>query len=391
MSTTLANINTLVNDRRRDDTANSIDMTGDGFRAVNGALQIWDQQHNWPWQIFKTEIQYNEGITTYNIDSSLAFKALIDLRPSRGTENSNEFYYVSNNKFDSDSIRTNRFAIKTESQNQYLRLNYTGEQATLNASSSLDSNGTWVGATAISNVATDSYEHFSQGASVKWDYSGTTGTLTNSDMSSTDVSRYAQRSTVYFDVYLQSVTNFTSFTLKVGSSSSAYITGSITTDYLGNTLVVGWNRCKLVWDGTTTVVGTLDNTAWNYIQVTVAYSGNPSTSSNRIENFFISENIPITLEYYSHFMSNDISASADVQVFNDSAATGDLALWSGEWDYVNEAFVNSVMEIITWMTGESSDRNTSVERIRALVDPLKSRMPSKRRYPEMSLVADINL
>lgn len=393
MSTTLGNIVTLANDRRRDTTSNSVDMTTDGLRAINGALQIWNEQHDWEWQITKTIINYNPGVYTYPIDATLLFKSLIDVRPYRTLQDNAELYYISNNKFDSDYTHSNKFAIKMDDQKKYLRMKYmAGDQASLNQATGYNTNGTWVGLTAISNISTDLYEYYDLGVgSVKFDYSGTTGTLTCPDMTAIDVSRYAQRSAIYFNVYLQSITSFSSITVKVGSSSSNYITASLTTDYLGNTPIVGWNKFKLNWNGSTTVVGTLVTTAFNYVQFTIAYSVNPSTVGNRIENVFISENIPMTLEYYSHFMTIDISASnAKDQIFNDGSATGDFALWSGQWDFVNEAFINSVMEIITWMTGEQEDRKTSLERITALVEPIKSKIPSKRRYAEVSLVADLN-
>lgn len=391
MATTLTNLNTLVNDRRRDTSDDSIDMTADGFRAVVGALQIWDQTHDWPWQIETQTIQYNPGIDTYKIPASWAYKAMVDVRPQKQPNNSQEFYFVSNNKFDSDNIHTYKFAVKNDAQGKYLRLDYTGYTQVINTLNSVAENGTWVGASAISNVAKDAYESFSQTASLKFDYSGTSGTLTNSTMTTMDLSRYAQRSSIYFDIYLADVADFTSVTVKVGSSASDYITQAISTDYLGNSLKTGWNRLKMTWDGSTTVVGTLDAADITYAQFTITYSSNPSTVSNRIENLFVSENIPVTIEYYSHFMAYDDGTSSKVQTFIDGADAGnDYPLWSGEWDFVNEAFVNSVLEIIFFMTGEYDDRDRSIQRIQSFVEPLKSRLPSKRRYPEMQIVPDLN-
>lgn len=390
MSTSLANLNTLINDRRRDTTANSVDMTADGFRAIIGALQIWDMQHDWAWQIAKYSFNYNDGVDTYRLPASLAYKEILDIRDTRTSGKQNEFYYLSNNKFDSDTTHNFRIAVKTEDQKRYLRMKYTGDKKTLNTANSLSTDGTWVGASAISNVAEDIYDSYSGQGSLKFDYAGTSGTLTLTGMTPKSVERYAQRSTIYFDMYLQSVTNFTSVTVKVGSSASDYITVALTTDYLGNAPVVGWNRFALPWTGTTTVVGTLDTTAFDYIQLTLAYGSNPATVSNRFENFFISENIPVVLEYYSHFMCYDVSTTSKVQVFNDSSATTDYPLWSEEWDYVNEAFVNSVLEIIFWMTGETSERGVAVERIRALVEPLKAKIPSRRRYPSMQISPEVN-
>lgn len=390
MATLLSDLNTLVNDRRRDTSNDTLDMTAEGFRAINGALQIWDQVHDWPWQIDKATITYNEGVDTYVISDSLNFKSVLDVRPQRMFENNVEFYYVSNNKFDSDRIHNYRFAVKTEDQKQYLRLKYAGNKTVLHSGSTYDQNGTWVGATAISNVSTDQYESFNGAGSIKFDYSGTSGTLTNSTITAVDVSRYAQRSTVYFDIYLQSVTDFTSIVLKVGSSASDYITGTITTDHLGNSLVVGYNKCKLTWNGSTTVVGTLDTSAFDYIQATIAYSSDPSTVGNRIENFFIAENIPVEFEFYSHNMAYDVSTSSAVQSFVAAADTSDRALWSGNWDFVNEAFLNSVMEIVNWILSDPLSREVAIQRITAFVEPLKARLPSRRRYPEMTMTVDLN-
>lgn len=393
MATTLQNLIDIINDRRRDSSANSVDMTTDGFRAIVGAQQIWDSEHEWPWQITKTEINVRSGITTYRLASSLNFKAIVDIRPKKEFSKSNELEYLSNNRFDSDTIYTKKFAVKTEDQKQYLRVKYPGQTTILNQASGVTDNGTWVGATAISNLSTDPYESFNgQYSSLKFDYSGTTGTLTNSTMPATDVSRYAQRSGIYFDIDIKSITNLTSFTIKYGSSASNYITGTVTTDYLGNPFVVGYNRVCLEWNGITTVVGSPDSTAWTYIQVTEAYSSNPSTVGNHIENFFISENIPMIVEYYSHNTAYDTSLGVAVQSFNDATAlTTDTALWSGDWDVMNETFVNSVMEIIFWMTGETDDRTVAITRIQAMLVPLKAKYPSKRRYAKMQLSADINL
>lgn len=390
MSTTLGNINTLVNDRRRDTTSNSIDMTGDGFRAVNGALQIWDQQHDWPWQIEQTTITYNEGVTWYPLAASLAFKSVVSLEALSPANIGNQFYFISSSKFDSDFIHTWKFAIETLALGQYLRLKYNGAYLSLNTATSVTANGTWAGATAISNLSTDAYASYDQPASIRFDYSGTSGTLTNSTMTAVDVTRFAQRSHIFFDIYLQSVTSITGMTLKVGTDASNYITASITTDYLGNSLKVGWNKCSIAWSGTSTVVGTLTLTSFAYIELTLSYSVNPATVGNLVQNFFISEDVPVILTYYSHNMAYDISAAAATQVFVAAGDTTDTALWSGRWDFVNEAYVNSVMEIITWMTGETDDRTVAIDRIAALVEPLKARLPGKRLYPQMSITADIN-
>lgn len=389
MSILRQDINNLINDLRRDTTDNSIDMDADGLRAVNSTLQLWDTEHDWPWQIEKMVINYNHGIYTYSIPSTNQFKALIDIRPVSPANERVEFKYLSNNKFDSDTINHYRVAIKNEAQKTYLRLKYDGDTATINNATSVDGNGTWVGATAISNLQKDGFSSFDLPASLSFDYSGTSGSLTNETMQVVDVTRYANQSTIYFNIYLQDVTNFTSITLRVGSSNSDYVTGVITTNYLGEPITEGWNKVKLVWDGTTTVVGTPDYTAFDYVSIVIAYGLSMTSRANRLENIVIAANVPVVMEYYSHFMVNE--GATKKTVFTDAAdATAEQALWSGEWEFATPQFANSVMELLFWMTGETQDRNVAVERIMGFLGTLKTKMPSKRRRHQVQMVADVN-
>ena len=47
MSTTLSDLNNLINDRRRDSGSNSIDMTTTGFRAIKSTIDLMQQVHDW--------------------------------------------------------------------------------------------------------------------------------------------------------------------------------------------------------------------------------------------------------------------------------------------------------------------------------------------------------
>jgi hypothetical protein len=242
---------------------------------------------------------------------------------------------------------------------------------------------------AISSLAADTYDTFEQSSSISFNYSGTSGTLTNSTMTAIDLSRYVGRSNIYLNLNLQSVTNFTSVVIKVGSSASNYITAAAATDYLGNVPIVGWNRFAFPWTGTTAMVGTVVPTAINYVQVTIAYSVNPSTTTNNFENVWVSENMPMIVDYYSNNMVVD-TTGAKTQIFTNAANTTDTPLWTGTWDFVNEPFVTSCMETISYLTGETNDEQDAFAKVQQHLEPLKARLPSKRRYPEFSLVPDLN-
>lgn len=387
MSTDLAYINSIVNDRRRDTTTNSIDMSTVGFRAINSTIQIWNEVHDWPWTIKTVNFNYNPGIYTYTVQTD--FKFPLTLQSYKPNMNSGNYTLVSPLKFPS-SLYSTRFAVSNVAGIQYLMVkSLDGNNATINPATEYNDNGTWVGATAISNVSTSNYEGFTWPSSVSFDYSGTTGTLTNSTMTAVDLTAFQNRSVLYVDIYFPTVTSITSVSLKWGSDASNYYSVTSTTNYLGQSFVVGWNRVKFAWSSPTTI-GTPVVTAIDYLQMTLAYSVNPSATGFYFQNVFISENVPLTLTYYSTNMVTTL-AGVQSQLFASAAATTDTPLWTGRWDIATEPFINSVLEIIFSMTGEINDMNIARQKIVEIVTPLKQRYPSQRRYPTLQFTTDTNL
>lgn len=387
MSTTLSDINSTVNDRRRDTTSNSIDMTTDGFRAVNGAIDIWNLVHDWPWQIEKTTITYNEGITVYDLPDR--FKALVDIRPAKNE--STEFKFVTNNSFDRKSIYPNRCAIRVIDGKQRMRLKYSGFNMLVHNLGSTSDNGTVTAGGDASNLTQDLYETNGSASGLKFDYDGTSGTITVTGMDSLDLTRYQDRSKLYMDIKLPSVTNFSSITLKIGNDASNYYSISATTDHLGESPVANeYTTIAFDW-ASASETGSVDITAMDYVQLTLAYGSSTTMTAVRIENLYISENIPVTIEYYTTNMVYDVSGTARTSEFNDSSATTDYPLFSGDWDYALEPFIDSILEYIFFMTGETAEMETVQRNISSRISPLKARLPSRRRYPEMTITTDTNL
>ncbi len=377
---TLNDLNNLINDRRRDSGTNSIDMSTDGFRAINSTLRAMQQFHDWEFTLGKTSITFNKGITWYSAPSDL--KSFSDLRNHKPPFD-REFDMVSPNNFDSETLKTNRFAMPTQAQTQYVRIDTIGNTLSVHTMSSYDGNGTWAAAGHASNIGTDTKEHFDQPASIKFDYSGTSGTLTVDDMSKVDVSNFVARSSLYINIYFPTVTNFSSVAIKIGSSSSAYYASTSTTEYLGNAPSTGWNIFKFTpWS---TTVGSPDDENIDYIQFTFTYGSSTTDTDFRMENLYASENIPLDLIYYSQNMVYDVSGTTALTVFNDAAATTDYPLWTNKWDWVTESFVDATLELIFWMTGEETDRQVAIIRQKEIFADLKRRLPSRRRYAEMSV------
>lgn len=395
--TTLATLNTVINDRRRDTGSGSVDMTTVGFRAINSTLEIWNNLHDWPWTIKPVEFNYNPGIDTYALDSIAGdFKAPLTLKYFKPYSKVKEFWMVSQLRFDSAYLWSSRFAVQNLAGVQTLRVKTVdGHMSSVNTASQYNQGGTWVGASAIGTVGTDQYEGYSLPSSVSFIFNGTAGTLTNDGntfptFKPVDLSIYQNRSNMYFDIDIPSNTNLTSFTLKWGTDSSNYYTATMTTDYLGSTFGTGWTRIKVPWSQPPTTIGTPTVTQIRYLQLTVTCSTSTNLGLFRVQNFFISENIPLILTYYSTNMVQDSSDTTQFQIFQNSGNTGDFPLWSGRWDAATEPFINSVLEIIFFITGETDDYKTTMDKVEQLMNPLKKHYPSQRRMSSFQIVTDTN-
>jgi hypothetical protein len=386
MSTTLNDIISRLNDRRRDTTANSIDMTANGFRAINDVLDIWQTSHDWEFTLQKQTINFNKNITEYPVASDT--KAPINMYfLKKPMINSMDFEMVSQSGFPLRTIYPNRFAMKTVGQVKTIRIETSGNTSQINTMNSLTGNGTITSdGTVITALAQDSYESYWLPASLSFNYSGTSGTITCTGQPAVNLQAYLNRSNLYFNIYLPVVTNFSSVTLQWGSSSSNYYTATVTADFLGNALLAStWTTLKFPWVNATTV-GTPDPTNMSYWQVTIAYSGSETFSGGRIEDLFVSENVPLVLEYYSNNMVQAASTGTQTGRFQNASNTTDFPLWSGDWDWVTDSFVESVMELLNWITGEYDDMNVATARIEKIVEEkLKTRLPSRRRQQETFL------
>jgi hypothetical protein len=397
MSVNLLYLNTVINDRRRDAGSNSIDMTQGGFRAINSALQIWNEVHDWPWTIKKVNFNYNQGVDTYALDSIVTdFKFPLTLKYYKPKVKVAEFWMVSPLRFDSAYLWSRRFAIDVSAGVQTIRIkSIDGNNVSLNTATAYNQNGTWIGdGSTIAGVYTDQYEGYSSSSSVAFLFNGTTGTITNDGNSYNtflpiDLTAYKNRSNIYFDIDFSNVTNLQSITFHWGTDSSNYYSATVTTDYLGNTFTTGWIKIKIPWSSIPTTVGTPTITSMKYLQVSITCSGSTNLGLTRIQNFFCSENIPVTITYYSTSMVTT-SSGTQSQVFSNYANTTDSPLWSGRWDMATEPFINSVLETLFFMTGEISDMSVIKAKIEQIVQPLKTRYPSQRRYPTNQIVPDIN-
>lgn len=388
MATTLNDIINRLNDRRRDTTANSIDMTGNGFRAINDTLDIWQTLHDWEFTVGKQVINFNKGITEYILNTD--YKAPINIYFLKKPQlNNQDFEMVSQSGFPLRTIFPNRFAIKTVGQSHTIRLETSGNMAQIHTMGNTTGTGTVVGDGTITSVAQDNYEAYWLASSISFNFNGTSGSITCSGMPAMNLQAFLNRSNLYHNIYLPTVTNLSSVTLKWGSNASNYYTATVTGDFLGTSLAslqaAIWQTLKYSWSSATTV-GSPDSTAITYWQVTITYSQSTSFTGGRIEDLFVSENVPLVFEYYSLNMVQASGTGTQTGRFTNSGITTDFPLWSGQWDWVTDSFIESTMELLFWITGETEDMNIATSRIEKIVnEKLKTRLPSRRRQQQTFL------
>lgn len=176
----------------------------------------------------------------------------------------------------------------------------------INNCDSLTANGTWAaeGSTDASNVTLDTVNMVEGSGAVSFDVVvGGSGNdyaaVQNSTMAQVDLTDFANKGTVFLDLYIPSVTALSSITLRWGNDSSNYYSRTVTTQFNGYGFRTGVNTLGFAWSGATET-GSVTDTAIDYINVRVTY-----TSSYTSQTGFILDNIRVvnpfrmSLRYYS--------------------------------------------------------------------------------------------
>jgi hypothetical protein len=173
-------------------------------------------------------------------------------------------------------------------------------------------NGTWsaVASTDATNVRTDDSEYTEGSGSVAFDIdvslSGTnTAAIENATLTAVDISSDENKSMIFARVYLPDVTYITSLSLRWGSSSSDYWTASVTTQFSGVALVVGYNVVAFNWNGAVET-GTADAAAIDYIRYTINFSASQVDDTDfRIDDIRSKMPYHATALYYSQYFIQD--------------------------------------------------------------------------------------
>ncbi len=212
------------------------------------------------------------------------------------------FYLTSGDLFSVDSYR-NQHAL-------LVKTSVTSSSVIINGCESVTDNGTWSAeaSTDAQNVTTNTLNVKQGSGAVSFDvntalsgnnYAG----VENSTMTRVDITDFSGKGTVFVWVYLPSVTNLTSVTLRLGNDGSNYYSQTATAQFNGYAFRVGYNRVafSLV---TATETGTVTDTAVDYVNIRLNYSSSfVSTNGFLIDDIRIANPTTLDLVYYSsHFV-----------------------------------------------------------------------------------------
>lgn len=341
MAVTIASVQTPLNTYIGDTTTDRI-SAAERLNAITEAT-IWLQEElENDLQVVTYPLNYFDGVHYYKVTTSLAdLLEGADLRRAEDDQY-NSFTHKSSRELAEEIGQMNgesSWAIERRDKDAYLVVNHESKyQAEVMADmdSTTSGGGTWTVDSTNSdatNLTVDSVE-FTQGSgSLNFDVdvsqSGNNkATISNSTLTSRDLSQYVDLGSFLLDVYIPDHTYTSSITIIWGSSTSAYWSATVTTDISGSALSDGWNTVKVNW-ADATMTSTPSASAITYIALTVNYSASQADDTDyRFDNLRIVRAETLKFYYLSWYVGTN-SGGTDITTFG---ATTDIPYYSGQYD-----------------------------------------------------------
>jgi len=221
----------------------------------------------------------------------------------------------------------NMFTVSFNTGIKTVRINapFLNPPVIINQAESITSNGTWAVSGTASSLEVDNVNYVQGAGSLSFDVTSGSAILTNSTMSSIDLSSFVGQSSLFSYVYVPTGSYLTSVTMKWGSSASDYYSSTVTVNQDNVAFVNGWNTCKFDW-ATASTTGTPDDTAINYVQVTLVVTGTMyGCKVNGINSILGSI---LDYEYYSTCLFRNSSTGAFQENISDDTDLINLGLES---------------------------------------------------------------
>jgi hypothetical protein len=245
--------------------------------------------------------------------------------------------------------------------------------------------GTWTVNGDATNLIADSDNFIEGNGSLKFDLNsgGTTAGLQNSALNTFDITNYKNQGSVFVWVYITTTSGVTSFTIRIGSSTSNYYSQTVITTNEGLAFQAGWNLLRFDLNGATQT-GTVTKTACNYVNLFMTKTvGKVSDTDYRFDGLLIKRGKFYNLIYYSKY---PWQTAAGVYIENSTADTDLLNVDTDEYNLIIEACV----EDLGLEARENADSATAQARLGAplgTIPPRPGLIPNyQSKYPSEALL-----
>lgn len=181
----------------------------------------------------------------------------------------------------------------------------SGTVATMDEFDGPTGNGTWGAEGDVSGLYTENLNYIQGNGALGMNLSGVAGAgdILNTTAAAVDLSalRYQDASMIFIFIPVGFSARFTSFTLRRGSSPTAYKQATVTTKADGTAFTDGWNFLLFQWNSATTV-GSPDDTLNTYRRFGINYSIGTAIPGFLIDSWTDSLGNLYEMEYYSEYM-----------------------------------------------------------------------------------------
>jgi len=295
-------------------------------------------------------ISLYSGVFDYPINENIYEADLVDIRP-QGVSRPIWDFTVKTNQANFDrtkSYYTNgtRAAFQYNNGTPIIRIVTQGTtpQVLLD---SMNATSGWTAAGTASDLAQDTASYWKAPASLRFNLTTGTGTLTKT-INQADLTSYVGVGVAFLAVYIPNVTNLTSITLKLGSSASDYYSVTSTTGFTGAWTANNWLLVPFDFS-TASTTGTPDWSAVDYAQVSIIASG---TETNfHVGELFISQPCPYQILYQSPaiFLASGTSTPTSTITLNTDEIILNVAPY-------NIYLYESAMAVLENMSGDVANK-----------------------------------
>jgi len=247
-----------------------------------------------------------DDVYHYTCPSDLKGNKIIDVQPQRNRTRFDHWILVTQEEFDRrKEIRKDNYfvAISRDDLTNKLLLSHPIDDTSITIGS-LNAVGDWLLYGDGTNLTTDVTNYVTGSGSINWDISaagGTTAGIYNDSIATFDISPYASLGYAFVWVYVTSTTDLTNFILRIGSSSAAYYSITITTNNEGNAFYNGWNLLRFSFTNATET-GTVDKDGCDYAAIYMTKdSGKTSETDYRFDNLVLKIGNHYNTVYYSRY------------------------------------------------------------------------------------------